>query len=238
MLADEAEIQSYSGVLDPEVHLKGEWFDSLIEFIGAELPAWRDDPMRPSHSNENGLTSQLCSHLASVSRHTPGWDFLQFKREEPDEVGAGREIDLAVAPSGAVIWIEGRQYTKYQTLLPIECKRLPTPPGSKRDRREYIYSSFSSTGGIHRFKVGHHASAHVRAVMVAYIQEKDIRTWAKQLDRWIDELEMSLEGDWSLEDKLIMTSQDSVSKTALFRSTHMRGLGLKKIRIDHLWIEM
>src|SRR3546814_6570535 len=100
--------------------------------------------MRISDWSSDVCSSDLCARLTSASRHTPGWDFLQFKREEPDDTDGRRSIDLAVAPSGSVIWIEGRQYTEYQTLLPIECKRLPTPTGTDRDEREYLYSRFRS----------------------------------------------------------------------------------------------
>src|SRR3546814_1117379 len=74
----------------------------------------------------------------------------------------------------SVIWIEGRQYTEYQTLLPIECKRLPTSTGTDRDEREYLYSRFSTTGGVQRFKAGHHAASHARAAMIGYVQGRDI----------------------------------------------------------------
>ena len=154
MLADEGECRVQVGRLDSEVHLPGEWINALVGFIGSVLPGWRDDPRRPARTGEDALTAQLCAKLASASRHTPGWDFLQFRREEPDAADSRRAIDLAVAPSGSVIWIEGREYTEYQTLLPIECKRLPTPTGHKRDEREYLYSRFSTTGGVQRFKAG------------------------------------------------------------------------------------
>ncbi|MDD3018750.1 MAG: hypothetical protein PHE74_10360 [Comamonas sp.] len=238
MLADEIGGEAYSGALDSSVCLSGEWFDSLINFIGNVLPAWRDDPIRPCQTSENSLTAQLCSRLTSASRHTPGWDFLQFKREEPDDADGRRSIDIAIAPAGTVIWIEGREYTEYQTLLPIECKRLPTPVGSKRDEREYIYSCFSSTGGIQRFKAGHHGAAHSRAAMIGYIQADDIATWTKKFDQWIDELESAKTEDWSLADKLSLSRHNTMSRMASLRSIHVRHQNPNRIIIDHLWIEM
>src|SRR3546814_18725311 len=83
----------------------------------------------------------------------------------------------------SVIWIEGRQYTEYQTLLPIECKRLPTPTGTDRDEREYLYSRFSTTGGVQRFKAGHHAALHARAAIDGYVQGRDIPAGFLTLDR-------------------------------------------------------
>lgn len=238
VLADEGERQVSAGILDRGVHLPGEWFDSLIGFVSSVLPVWRDDPARPNKTGETGLTAQLCSRLTSASRHAAGWDFLQFKREEPDEIDGRRSIDLAVAPSGAVIWIEGRKYTEYQTLLPIECKRLPTPSGTDRDEREYLYSQFSTTGGIQRFKAGHHAALHARAAMIGYVQDSTITAWTTQLDQWIEALENTAVDGWSVADKLALIEHDVVSRTAALRSVHTRRHGLYSIKIDHLWIEM
>jgi hypothetical protein len=238
VLADDSVDLVQAGTLGSGVHLPGEWLSSLVDFIGSVLPGWRDDPARPPQTSETGLTAQLCARLTSASRHMPGWDFLQFRREEPDESDRRRTIDLAVAPSGSVIWIEGRQYTEYQTLLPIECKRLPTPSGTARDEREYLYSSFSTTGGVQRFKAGHHAASHIRAAMIGYVQDRDIPTWIARLDQWIEGLADDGIGDWSLTDKLGVIEHDSASRIASLRSEHARPNGLVGIRIDHLWIEM
>ena len=238
MLADEEERQAHAGTLDSEVHLPGEWMNALVDFIGSVLPDWRDDPRRPAQTSEDALTAQLCAKLASASRHTPGWDFLQFRREEPDAADGRRAIDLAVAPSGSIIWIAAREYTEYQTLLPIECKRLPTPKGHKRDEREYLYSRFSTTGGVQRFKAGHHGSSHDRAAMIAYVQERDIPSWTVQLEDWIDALESDAVEGWSAADKLSLLEHDQPSRVAGLSSSHARSLGLGGIRLDHLWIEM
>ena len=238
VLADEDEASVQAGTLGADVHLPGEWLSSLIAFIAAALPGWRDDPARPTQTGETGLTAQLCARMNSVSRRSPGWDFLQFRREEPDDVRAGRSIDLVVAPSGALIWIAGREYSEYRTLLPIECKRLPIPNSKDRDEREYVFSQFSSTGGIQRFKAGHHAAAHARAAMIGYVQDRDIPFWRAQLDAWIDGLVAAAVQGWSAGDKLALAAHYSATRVASLRSTHRRESGLEPILIDHLWIEM
>lgn len=238
VLADESDRWAQAGMLGSAVHLPGEWLSSLINFIGQVLPGWRDDPKRPAQTGEDALTSQLCARLASASRHTPGWDFLQFRREEPDEADSRRAIDLAVAPNGSIIWIEGREYNEYQTLLPVECKRLPTPPGTRRDDREYLYSCFSSTGGVQRFKAGHHGALHARGAMIAYVQANDIAAWSAQIENWIDDLERDSVEGWSAADKLSMIHHDALSRVARLTSVHLRGSGLDQIELDHLWIEM
>lgn len=237
MLADAADL-GHAGYLENGTHLPSEWLSSLVGFIGSVLPSWRDDPARMAQTSETSLTAQLCAKLNSVSRHTPGWDFLQFKREEPDEVYAGRSIDLAVAPSGAVIWIAGREYSEYRTLLPIECKRLPTPNRADRDEREYLISRFNTTGGVQRFKSGHHGAAHLRAAMIGYIQDRGIPHWQSQLDMWIDGIIGEAITGWTVADKLVATSHDPASRFASLRSSHGRNSDLAPILIDHLWVEM
>ena len=184
------------------------------------------------------MTAQLCARLNSVSRHSPGWDFLQFRREEPDDVRAGRSIDLVVAPSGALIWIAGREYCEYRALLPIECKRLPTPAGTDRDEREYVFSEFSSAGGIQRFKAGHHAAAYARAAMIGYVQDRNIPFWLAQVETWIDGLVAATVKGWSVDDKLHLATHQTLDRVASLQSRHQRAPDLEPILIDHLWIEM
>lgn len=237
VLADEVQSGSSAGMLNEDVHLPGEFLTSLISFIGQILPSWRDEPIRPRGTTETVLTAQLCSRLTSATRHS-GWDFIQFRREEPNSNDVRRAIDLVVAPSGIIIWIEGRSYNEYQILLPIECKRLPTPSGTNRDQREYLHSRFSTTGGIQRFKAGHHASDHIRAAMIGYVQDGDISSWAKRVDCWIDELESEAVDGWTAADKLTVVEQNLSARTASLSSEHSRSGGLAAIRLDHLWIEM
>ena len=238
VLADEDEVPVQAGRLGRDVHLPEEWLSSLVGFIAVTLPGWRDDPKRPTQSGETALTAQLCARLNSVSRHSPGWDFLQFRREEPDEVRATRSIDLVVAPSGALIWIAGREYNEYRALLPIECKRLPTPAGKDRDEREYVFSQFSSTGGIQRFKAGHHGAAYGRAAMIGYVQDRNIPFWLTQVEAWIDGLVSTAVNGWSVDDKLRLNTNHAATRVASLQSEHQRDICLDPILIDHLWIEM
>ena len=238
MLADEGEATAHSGALSTDIHLPAEWISSLVTFIAGALPAWRDDPVRPVETGETKLSSQLCARLNSVCRHTPGWDFLQFRREEPDETDGRRSIDLIAGPAGNVIWITGREYNEYQSLIPIECKRLPTPVSPGRDEREYLISRSSSTGGVQRFKAGHHGAAHERAAMIGYVQEQNVPHWQKTVGQWIDDLVAAPVAGWSNADKLALSLHDTVKRIATLASTHDRAFGMTPIKIDHLWIEM
>ena len=74
--------------------------------------------------------------------------------------------------------------------------------------------------------------------MIAYVQERDIPSWAVQLDDWIDGLESDAVEGWSAADKLSLLEYDSPSRVAGLTSAHTRSSALGGIRLDHLWIEM
>ncbi|HJT71324.1 MAG TPA: hypothetical protein VJ731_14085 [Terriglobales bacterium] len=237
MLADTPDTSAQSGNLSDNVQRPATFRHELIHFIAAELPRWRDRPDRPRETAETMLTSQLAAHLTGVARHSPGWDNLQFQVEGADEVHKGRKIDLQPRPSGTVIWIEGRRHTEFDSLMPIECKRLPTPKSSDRDEREYVISSHSSTGGIQRFKDGSHGGAHTLGAMIGYVQEETIAVWDLRVAGWIKFL-AGVEPGWTTKDLLHPDSNDATLRLALFGSSHERRQGLPDIELRHLWLEM
>lgn len=237
MLADKGRGTASTGYLRADVHLPGTWLTSLIGFLANQLPLWRDDPRRPFATAETTLTSQLCRHLNSATHHS-GWDYLQFNTETPDEALGGRSIDLTLAPSGVVIWIEGREYSEYRTLIPIECKRLPTPVGPKRDEREYLHSRHGTTGGVQRFKAGHHGATHAHAAMIAYVQNNDIPFWDKQINQWLAGLHGGGAEGWSADDEFTLGCHDPARRVAVLRSRHTRTPSLQPLTLDHLWVEM
>jgi len=227
-----------SGTLSQDVHLPATFRHELLEFIADELPRWRDRPDREPETAETVLTSQLCTHLITAARLSAGWDSLQFRVEEPDEKEKGRKIDLVAAPCGTTIWIDGRRHTDFDTLIPIECKRLPTPKGKKRDEREYVFNQHASTGGIQRFKEGHHGAAHSLAGMIGYIQENTAKHWHKCVTKWIDALSDRAEPGWTFEDHLQIENDDEDLALAVFSSNHERAGTLPQIELRHLWLQM
>lgn len=237
MLADQSALLQSTGRLDEGLHLPSTWRSTLLAFIAEALPGWRDDADRPAADSETVLTAQLCAMLNSLTRRSRGWDYLQFRMEEPDEAARGRTIDLAAAPSGEVIWIEGRRFSQYQTLLPVECKRLPTPAGRTRDEREYLHSRHGSRGGVQRFKAGHHGGAHDHAALIAYIQSGDAISWRSQLQDWTTAL-ASMEPDWTAEDEIVLDEDDLARGLTRLSSRHARAGGRDAILLSHIWIRM
>lgn len=238
MLANSSETSAQSGRFGRDVHLPATSRHELLNFIADELPQWRDRPDRKPETLETILTSQLCAHLNSASRHSAGWDILQFRIEEPDEQNKGRKIDLVPAPCAATVWIEGRRHTDFDALLPIECKRLPTPKDKDRDEREYVVSRHSSTGGIQRFKAGHHGVAHTLGAMIAYVQEETPAIWHTRVAGWIGGLVESHELGWSTKDQLHLVQGAGATGLTVLRSSHTRAMDLPEIELRHLWLQM
>jgi hypothetical protein len=238
MLADFEHPAQGCGSLGKHVHLPATSLHQLLAFITDELPRWRDRPDRKREASETVLSSQLCAHLNSAVRRSKGWDFLQFRAEEPDESTKGRKTDLVPAPCDTTVWVEGRRHTDFDPLLPIECKRLPTPNDKKRDEREYVYSRFASIGGIQRFKEGHHGAIHKLGAMIAYVQEETCAFWDIRIVEWINGLIGAGQSGWTAKDLLRMEQFDSVRMLAVLSSSHMRAKNLPEIELRHLWVQM
>jgi hypothetical protein len=238
MLANDPDALAHFGTLGADVHERATFRYELLDFIANELPIWRDRPDRPIETSETILTSHLCAHLNSVARHAAGWDILQFRIEGPDEKNRGRKIDLVPSPCGPTIWIDGRRHADFDSLMPIECKRLPIPKRKDRDEREYVISRFSSTGGIQRFKEGSHGAAHTLGAMIGYVQEETTTFWDRRVAGWISEIVDNAQPGWTAKDLLRCEHTDEVLRLAIFRSSHERQKGLPVIELRHLWMEM
>lgn len=238
MLANSLSTHAQTGTLSRDVHLQMASLYELLNFIADELPHWRDRTDLKNLASETTLTSRLCGHLNSAAHRSTGWDFLQFRIEEPDEQQKGRKIDLVASPCDATVWVEGRRCTDFDTLLPIECKRLPTPKGTDRDKREYVVSQKSTTGGIQRFKAGHHGGNHVLAAMIAYVQDETAAIWQDRVASWIEELSATGDPGWTVKDLLHIESANEGNGLSIYSSSHTRANGLPDIMLRHLWIEM
>ena len=184
------------------------------------------------------LTEQLCRHLNSACYWSRGFDMLQFRTEERDEVNHRRASDLTIAPRGPTLLVEGRSYTDFDTIVPVECKRLPTPRKNNRSEREYVVSNpGTADGGIQRFKVGAHASVHTLAGMIAYVQDDTPNVWEHKVQTWIDDLTVSSK-EWTTADRLHQVSDDPVSKVRTLNSVHARPGSLADIKLHHMWVVM
>ena len=237
-MLSESSIPTSHGAFAEELHLPGTARYALFDFITIELPVWRDHPNRQPETSETILTSTLCAHLNTAARFSEAWSHIQFLPEEPDETRRGRKIDLAPKPLGAVIFIEGRRHTQFDKLFPIECKRLPTPKGNGRDEWEYVITRQRSTGGIQRFKEGHHGATHTFGGMIGYIQDDSHEHWLTQVNGWISELSKQAGSDWSEREHLSLTANDGHKRLSCYRSNHRRIVVDADIELRHSWLTM
>lgn len=238
MLANSLNKTLQQGTLSADAQPKGTSLRAILAFIAGELPHWRDGAARPSATAENELTSDLAAYLNTASRRSKGWDNLQFRTEVPDKYRKGRTIDLAPSPCAETVWVNGRSYTYSDVLLPIECKRLPTPRPNNRDEREYVISSMSSTGGIQRFKAGFHGGAHLLGAMIGYIQEENASVWFDRISGWIEGLIAAREAGWTMDDLIYLDSPTNDADVTIYRSRHTRQNPLPDIELLHLWVNM
>ncbi len=238
MLADSFSRATQIGSLGNTVQVQATFLYELLNFISKELPNWRDRADRNEETAETMLTAQLCAHLTGASRRAKGWDILQFRAEVPDQEHKARRIDLVPSACDCTIYVDGRRCTEFDTLLPIECKRLPTPKEKKREECEYVVTHHSTTGGIQRFKEGHHGSRHRLGAMIAYIQKGTAAAWHDQITTWIEELANAGKPGWSSKDFLALVSTNPESRISTYRSINERTYPLPEIELHHLWLEM
>ncbi len=237
MLADNSkEVQS--GRLDRELHLPAEAKLHLMEFIAQELPRWRDHPDRPDKESEAALTEHLCDYLNGATHGSSDWSHVQFRTETGDETRGGRKIDLAVKPCGVVINIENRRHSQFDALFPIECKRLPTPKEKDRDERDYVTNEPGTTGGIQRFKFGHHGAVHKFAGMIAYVQALTFDHWLGQVNGWIRALAAEADSGWNQLDQVHLSTGGPHEGVCMLNSRHQRSGVLGELELRHLWVSM
>ena len=227
-----------SGEIGRDIHLPATARLELVGFIADELPRWRDHPDRPDATSETALTEFLCDHLNSAAYFSDVWSHVQFRTETGDETRGGRKIDLAAKPRGGALIIEGRRHSQFDALFPIECKRLPTPKGKDRDEREYVITALGSTGGIQRFKFGHHGAAHSFAAMIAYVLEQSCSHWLDRVNGWILDLSTEPASVWSKTDLLELLNDDKATGICNLVSQHCRTNDLDNCELRHIWINM
>lgn len=226
------------GSFDKAIHLAATSKISIVDFIAQELAHWRDFSDRPDESAEPKLTASLCEFLNSAAYLSAEWNHISFRTETPDEAAPSRTIDLSVKPLACEIIIGNKRHTIFQALFPIECKRLPTPKGNNRDAREYVVTDKSTTGGIQRFKLGHHGAEHEFAAMIGYVQTESFSYWLKKINGWIGDLAVNAGKPWSRKDTIKKIGEDASNRWCLMSSDHERARGLENISLRHLWVDM
>lgn len=233
MLAEERSPAS-TGSLDDDLHETGTFLHKVIDFIADHLSVWRDDLRRSPQSGEVRLSDQLVRYLNRAARRSK-MDVITFLPETPDELRGDRKIDITAAPSDRTIWIGAREYSFYDILLPIECKRLPTP--SDREKREYLHTFKGRTGGVQRFRDSLHGGNHDLAAIIGFVQHANGPWWHSKLQRWVAAFIRARVARWSAAEAPGRMRWHEPGVVLRFSSSHPRS-GRTPIALEHLLVEM
>ena len=240
MIADEPRPTHALGAPDATVLDADAFHREIVTFIQRELPVWRDRPTRPPLTDEPNLNQTLCVHLNSASRRQC-FDAVQFLQEPLQR--STRRGDIGVMPLGAIV-VEGKTYDDFEQLLPIECKRLPTPPDKRRGDLEYVHGlAGHRTGAIERFKHGLHGPTNRRALIIAYVQAESFNHWLTTINARLSLLAESSTDDglWHPAEVLSRAVATDGIDIQKFASHHRRLVPPSSstvVEMEHLWLRM
>ena len=239
MIADETRSTPAIGSPDSTLLEADAFYLAITSLIEHELPVWRDRPLRPPFEDEPKLNQSLCLHLNQAARHS-GFDSIEFT-QEPIQSGS-RRGDIGVMTPGTIT-VEGLNYHDWVQMLPIECKRLPTPPDSRRSDCEYVHGlPGHRNGAIERFKHRLHGPDNTRAMIIAYVQSKPFQHWQDKINARLDELHQDGRdnGLWSpaeIMDAFVPSRPDLMKLQSCHRRTEKDGIA-DAVEIMHLWMRM
>ncbi|MEQ2007256.1 MAG: hypothetical protein ABMA26_10710 [Limisphaerales bacterium] len=239
MIADEPRQFPALGSPAAEVLEAGAFCREIVAFVERELPVWRQRPELAQVEDEPRLNQSLCLHLDKSSRRS--FDSIRFV-QEPIQ-GSGRNADIGVFPVNTIN-MEGTDFSDHEQLLPIECKRLPTPPDSRRSDLEYVHGlPGHRTGGIERFKHGSHGRTNQRALMIAYVQADSLAHWMTAINARLTQLAANGTdaGLWSPCEPLSRDAWLYGNAVHRLTSSHRRLTPPScspEVAMDHLWLLM
>jgi len=142
------------------------------------------------------------------------------------------------------IVVEGRSYEEFEQLLPIECKRLPTPTDKRRSDCEYVHGlPGHRIGAIERFKHGLHGSKNPRALIIAYVQFESFAHWLTIINERLNKLghDGPDNGAWSPAEILSTVATAFGADIQRLVSKHRRSkppAHSEAIDIEHFWLRM
>lgn len=238
MIANEQHPLPCIGFPDAELLNADAFHHAIVAFIEHHLPVWRDRADRPPVTDEPRLNETLCDHLDCAARHS--FDSIRFSHE-PYQT-PGRAADFAVKPGKQVV-VEGIGYSEFEQLLPVECKRLPTPSDKRRSDCEYVHGlAGHRTGAIERFKHGLHGPANQRAMIIAYVQQEIAEHWQMTINNRLEKMasDKADDGLWA-PCELLSPCNSTSDRLGKLTSHHRRRkppADSTLVEITHLWLLM
>lgn len=235
MIADEQPLHPFVGSPDETLLDADAFHEAIVTFIEQELPVWRDRMDRPDADDEPRLNESLCDHLDCAARHS--FDIIRFTHEPLQT--PGRAADLAVKPVSEIL-VGTSAYSIFEQLLPIECKRLPTPRDNKRSDCEYVHGvPGHRTGAIERFKHRLHGPTNDRAMIIGYVQSESFDHWLTTINARLTQFAAKGvdDGLWAPSEIIATAATSNGSDLRRLKSSHRR-TGSSAVHIRHLWLSM
>ena len=189
----------------------------LITFMETELSTFAKSDefvkILEKKKNENQHSLSFCVYMTNKSKSR-----FYFARENAQK--GSSVIDIGV-------------YHGADLIFTIEAKLLPTPKGSKEQKRnehEYVYGKGA---GIQRFKDGNHGRDNLdnflhENAMIGFLKENDFDFWFKKINQWIRDAK------W---DEAELLEKTHFQSTAKLKSKHSRSKH-PDVLLHHFWIKV
>ena len=122
----------------------------------------------------------------------------------------------------------------------IEAKRLPAPKKNKKDNnreKEYIEGN---SGGVERYKRGHHGAGLSQSAIVGYIQKENCSHWFNEINKWIKDLESKSDSSIQWNSSDLLKEVKDFGKTRKYNSQNTRIINSEKdsIELHHYLMEL
>lgn len=238
MIADNHRPQPTAGSLAEHLHDEGLFCRSIVDFIERELPDWKAHEDFPVTRNEPAYNEFLVNYLNVAARSR--LDLIQFCHE-PGQRG-GRRADASATPIQRIL-VEDKRRRLGEVILPIECKRIPTP--KQRNEIEYVIGDGQGnkrSGAIQRFKHGDHGHRNRYGLLIGYVEQQGYAHWHQAINQRLLELSETNfdESLWKGPEQLHTESRQN-SKVHRLSSKHRRKqppANSGEINLFHLWIQL
>lgn len=186
----------------------------VVDFLKCNLPLYlslHDKKL----TGEDDISQAIVIFLETQARRNNSDLLFCFQYKY---ISSRRSVDIAVLHEGS-----------FKAFFVIEAKRLP-PTNTK----DYVQGN---TGGIERFKKGHHGQGLFVSAMLGYVQNNGFEHWHSQVNSWIDNLNPNSNDviTWCKKDRL--RKVESSENMGLYTSIHSRP-EQKSISLYHFWLNM
>lgn len=213
MLRDTKQIQAGEAKFDGEL-IYSHLFN-FVETTFSQFPSYFKS-IYSSVKKERHITQSFAELL--TEEHRKSESILRFGFTNEYQTPNERNLDIG---------IKFFTQSMRDVFCAVEAKRL----GTGAQAKQYVHGD---TGGIERFKRGHHGSKLNRSIMLGYIQSQTINHWFEFVNTVIEVQNSDDTIKWTGSDKLV--NPEYLKTHFKCESSHSR-INQRNISLLHLWGE-